>query len=209
MRIMKNSWTGGSAVALRDLSEENLAVSVHRGEPGALERLIDKFEPPLYGYAHGILQNTFDAQEVVQDAMLRAHRALTRQYDEARCTALALRPWLFKMVRNLCLNKRRSKTRALETPLENFDDGRIGPFVSARAASDLERQQDAQLLRDAMAGLPVEARELIVLRFMEDMSYADIAKTVGTTESSLRGKVFRSLKLLRDALEKKGVAHAV
>ena len=118
----------------------------------------------------------------MQDAILRAHRALTRQYDEARCAALALRPWLFKTVRNLCLNKRRSKTRALETPLESFDDGRIGPFVREHG-SELERQQDAELLRHAMAGLPVEARELIVLRFMEDMSYADIAKTVGTTEA--------------------------
>ncbi len=205
---MKNRWTGGMSAALLDAAEENIAVSVHRGEAGALERLIDRFEPALYGYAHGILQNTFDAQEVVQDAMLRAHRALTKQYDEARCAALALRPWLFKMVRNLCLNKRRSKTRALETPLQSFDDGRIGPFVREHG-SELERQQDAQLLRDAMSGLPVEARELIVLRFMEDMSYAEIAKTVGTTEASLRGKVFRSLKLLRDALEKRGVAHAV
>jgi DNA-directed RNA polymerase specialized sigma24 family protein len=44
---------------------------------------------------------------------------------------------------------------------------------------------------------------------MEEMSYADIAKTVGTSEASLRGKVFRSLKLLRDALEERGVTHAV
>lgn len=208
MTTMKNSWTGGSAAVLRDSAEENLAVSVHRGEPGALERLIDRFEPALYGYAHGILQNTFDAQEVVQDAMLRAHRALTKQYDEARCAELALRPWLFRTVRNLSLNKRRSKTRALETPLAAFDDNRIGPFVREHG-SELERKEDAQLLRDAMSGLPVEARELIVLRFMEEMSYADIAKTVGATEASLRGKVFRSLKLLRDALEERGVVHAV
>jgi RNA polymerase sigma-70 factor (ECF subfamily) len=209
MASMKNSWTGGSAARRAETPEESLAVSVHRGDPGALERLITRFEPPLYGYALGILQNTFDAQEVVQDAMLRAHRALTKQYDETRCAALLLRPWLFRMVRNLCLNKRRSKTRALEQPLETFDDGRIGPFVREHAASELERQQDAALLRDAMASLPVDVRELILLRFMEDMSYADIAKTVGATESSLRGKVFRSLKLLREALEKKGVAHAV
>ena len=208
MAVMKNSWTGGEAASRVEQSEENLAVSVHRAEPGALERLIDRFEPALYGYAYGILQNTFDAQEVVQDAILRAHRALTRQYDEARCRALALRPWLFKTVRNLCLNKRRSKTRALEQPLESFDDGRIGPFVREHG-SDLERRQDAELLRSAMSALPVEARELIVLRFMEEMSYADIAKTVGTSEAALRGKVFRSLKMLRDALEKKGVAHAV
>ena len=205
---MKNSWTGGEAARLTESAEENLAVAVHRAEPGALERMIDRFEPALYSYAYGILQNAFDAQEVVQDAMLRAHRALTRQYDEARCAALALRPWLFKTVRNLCLNKRRSKTRALETPLESFDDGRIGPFVREHG-DDVERREDADLLRRAMGVLPVEARELIVLRFMEDMSYADIAKTVGTTEASLRGKVFRSLKLLRDALEKKGVTHAV
>ena len=204
---MKNSWTGGEAARL-ETAEENLAVAVHRSEPGALERLIDRFEPALYGYAYGILQNTFDAQEVVQDAVLRAHRALTRQYDEARCAALALRPWLFRTVRNLCLNKRRSKTRALETPLESFDDGRIGPFVREHG-SELERQQDAELLRHAMSGLPLDARELIVLRFMEEMSYADIAKTVGTSEASLRGKVFRSLKLLREALEERGVTHAV
>lgn len=204
---MKNSWTGGQAARL-ETAEENLAVAVHRSEPGALERLIDRFEPALYGYAYGILQNTFDAQEVVQDAVLRAHRALTRQYDEARCAALALRPWLFRTVRNLCLNKRRSKTRALEQPLETFDDGRIGPFVREHG-SELERQQDAELLRHAMSGLPLDARELIVLRFMEEMSYADIAKTVGTSEASLRGKVFRSLKLLREALEERGVTHAL
>ena len=210
---MKNSWTGGELAGEPDRSEGGeLAVAVHRFEPGAFERLIDRFEQPLFGYAHGILQNAFDAQEVVQDAMMRAHKALTRQYDEARCAALALRPWLFKTVRNLCLNKRRSKRSSLEQPLETFDDGRIGPFVSLEG-SDLERKEEIELLRRAMALLPVDARELIVLRFMEEMSYAEIAKTVGQSEAALRGKVFRSLKLLRDALEKpatqKGVAYAM
>ena len=207
---MKNSWTGGEVTVQPEGGE--LAVSVHRCEPGAFERLIDRFEQPLFSYAHGILQNAFDAQEVVQDAMMRAHRALTRQYDEERCAALALRPWLFKTVRNLCFNKRRSKRSSLEQPLEAFDDGRLGPFVSLEG-SELERKEEVELLRRAMALLPVDARELIVLRFMEEMSYAEIAKTVGSTEAALRGKVFRSLKLLRDALTKgttqKGVAYAM
>ncbi len=205
---MKNSWTGGEAACPAESSEENLALAVHRSDPGAFERLIDRYEAALFGYAHGILQNAFDAQEVVQDAMVRAHRALTRQYDADRCASLALRPWLFKTVRNLCLNKRRSKSHELEQPLESFGDGRIGPFVKSHG-SDLERREEVDLLRGAIARLPVEARELIVLRFMEEMSYGEIAKTVGATEASLRGKVFRSLKLLREALEKKGVAHAM
>jgi RNA polymerase sigma-70 factor (ECF subfamily) len=205
---MKNSWTGGEVACSVDGPEENLAVAVHRHEPGAFERLIDRFESSLFSYAHGILQNTFDAQEVVQDAMLRAHKALTKQYDEARCAALALRPWLFRTVRNLSLNKRRSKSRSLEQPLEAFDDGRIGPFIKP-VSSDLERREEVDMLQGAIALLPVEARELILLRFMEEMSYGEIARTLGGSEASLRGKVFRSLKLLRDALEKKGVAHAM
>ena len=206
---MKNSWTGGQALAAdAQIPEENLAVAVHRCDAGAFERLITQYERSLFTYADGILQNAFDAQEVVQDALMRAHRALTRQYDEDRCATLALRPWLFKTVRNLCLNKRRSKRSKLEQPLESFDDGRLGPFVQLEG-SELERKEEVELLRRAMSLLPVDARELIVLRFMEEMSYAEIAKTVGATEAALRGKVFRSLKLLRDALEKKGVAYAM
>jgi RNA polymerase sigma-70 factor (ECF subfamily) len=205
---MKNSWTGGEATCTVAQMEENLALAVHRKEPGAFERLIEQFESSLFNYAHGILQNAFDAQEVVQDAMMRAHKALTRQYNEERCAALALRPWLFKTVRNLCLNKRRSKTRALEQPLNEFDDGRIGPFVKP-FSSDLEKKQEVELLRRALALLPVDARELILLRFIEEMPYGEIARTVGATEASLRGKVFRSLKLLREALERKGVVHAM
>ena len=206
---MKNSWTGGETTSQPvDDGGGSLAVAVHRCDPGAFERLIQRFERPLFTYADGILQNAFDAQEVVQDALMRAHRALTRQYDEARCAALALRPWLFRTVRNLCLNKRRGKRHQLEQPLSEFDDGRMGPFVHLEG-SELERKQEVELLRRAIALLPVDARELIMLRFMEEMSYGEIAKTVGSTEAALRGKVFRSLKLLREALEKKGVAYAV
>jgi RNA polymerase sigma-70 factor (ECF subfamily) len=204
---MKNSWTGGEARAVAT-PEENLALSVHRCQTGAFERLIDRFESPLFNYAHGILQNPFDAQEVVQDALLRAHRALTKQYDEQRVADLALRPWLFRTVRNLSLNKRRSRKGALDQPLTDFDDNRLGPFVSD-AGSDFSRREEVELLRRAIALLPVDARELIVLRFIEEMSYAEIAKTVGSTEAALRGRVFRALKLLREALEKKGVTNAM
>jgi len=195
-----------------DQPDAGLAVAVHRCEPGAFERLIDQFERPLYTYAHSILDDVFDAQEVVQDAMMRAHKALTRQYDVARCETLALRPWLFKTVRNLCLNKRRSKRTSVEQSLDAFDDGRFGPFVTSEATA-LEKKEEVELLRRAMAQLPLDARELIVLRFLEELSYGEIARTVGSSEASLRGKVFRALKLLRNAITKtraqKGMTHAM
>jgi RNA polymerase sigma-70 factor (ECF subfamily) len=208
-RSMRNSWTGGEAIRTMAMEGDDLPAAVHRLEAGAFERLIERFESALFNYAHRILQNPFDAQEVVQDAFMRAHRALTRQYDESRVSKLALRPWLFRIVRNLCFNKQRSKKRsALEEPLHAFDDGRLGPFVRTDH-QNLEKKEELAQLDRALAALPVDARELIVLRFIEEMSYAEMSKIAGANEASLRGKVFRSLKLLRDALDTKGVAHAM
>ena len=189
---------------------ENLALAVHHRAQGAFEKLVDEFEPGLFNYANRILDNRFDAQEVVQDAFLRAHDALTRQYEAARVEALAVKPWLFRIVRNLAFNKRRGSKTRLDEPLTAFDDGRIGPLVpGCSVTAALEEHQERQALEQALSTLPASSRELIVLRFMEEMSYADISKTVGLDESALRGRVFRSLKLLRDALSQNEVTHAV
>lgn len=183
-----------------------LALAVHQQEDGAFERLVERFEASLFNYANRLLQSPFDAQEVVQDAFLRAHHALTRQYDRARVRDLALKPWLFRIARNLSLNRRRGRSPALEQPLSIFDDGRLGPLVPACTVTGVvEHRQEREALDRAIASLPAESRELIILRFMEEMPYAEIAKCTGQTEASLRGRVFRSLKLLREALSKEEV----
>ncbi|HYM60766.1 MAG TPA: RNA polymerase sigma factor [Thermoanaerobaculia bacterium] len=187
---------------------ENLALAVHRSDSGAFERFVARFESSLFNYSDRILGNRFDAQEVVQDTFLRAHKALTRQYDSARVGQLAVKPWLFRIARNLCFNKRRSRKSKLDEPLDAFDDGRIGPLVPpCTVTAPLEAQQERAALDRALGLLPPESRELIVLRFMEEMSYAEIARTVGAEEAALRGRVFRSLKLLRDALSRDEVSY--
>lgn len=196
-----------AAKASAEGSETSLAVSVHRGSDVAFESLVSQFETPLFRFAHGLLQNAHDAEEVVQDAMIRAHRALTVQYDEARCAELALRPWLFTMVRNLASNKRRGKRHRVEQSLEESDAPVTDPVM--QNDERLARCQQQERLRRAVASLPRAARELIVLRFMEEMSYAEIGETVGATEAALRGKVFRAVAQLRTALEKEGVTHAL
>jgi RNA polymerase sigma-70 factor (ECF subfamily) len=195
---------------MSSLEADDLATAVHHRKPGAFERFVALFEVSLLNYADRILQNPFDAQEVVQDTFLRAHDALTRQYDTLRVERLAVKPWLFRIARNLCFNKRRGKRSRLDLPLTDFDDGRIGPLVPVPASSvtaPLEERQERAALERALGTLPPESRELIVLRFMEEMSYADIATTVGAEETVLRGRVFRSLKLLRDALSRNEVPH--
>jgi RNA polymerase sigma-70 factor (ECF subfamily) len=185
----------------------SLALAVHQRQPGAFERLVERFEGNLLNYAERILGNRFDAQEVVQDAFLRAHDALTRRYDAVRAGEMALKPWLFRIARNLCFNKTRGAKSRLNEPLSSFDDGRIGPLVPPSSVTGpIEERQERAALERAIGTLPAESRELIVLRFMEEMSYADISKTVGVEESALRGRVFRSLKILRDALSRSEVS---
>lgn len=190
--------------------EENLALGVHRCSPGTFDRLVERYEPSLFNFANRILGNAFDAQEVVQDAFLRAHDALTRQYDVSRVAELSLKPWLFRIVRNLSFNKMRGGASKLDEPLASFDDGRIGPLVPACSVSEgIEKQEEREALDRAIAKLPEESRELIVLRFMEEMSYAEMAGIVGQGEAALRGRVFRSLKMLREALAESEVQHAL
>lgn len=200
----------GASPSLADGStdpDSRLALAVHHRHDSGFERLVARFETPLVRYAASLLQSPADAEEVVQDAMMRAHRALTVQYDEARCAALALRPWLFKMVRNLALNKRRGKRHQLEQPLDGSHHRRLEAVGTGD--SELDRRRELARMQRAIDALPAEARELVVLRFLEEMSYAEIARTVGASEAALRGKIFRALALLRKQLTSEGVAHAL
>jgi RNA polymerase sigma-70 factor, ECF subfamily len=212
---MRNSLGGGETrsldvASLDAASLEDLACGVHRHLDGAFERMVERFEKPLFNYAQRMVQNALDAQEVVQDTFLRAHRALTCQYSEERCRALALRPWLFRITRNLCANKRRGLRQELERPMTEalangetngrsyFPDWQV-PFLCR-----IEHREELERLDRAIASLPLESRELVALRFIEEMSYAEIASTTGQSEASLRGKVFRALRQLRDVLGDEG-----
>ena len=212
---MRNSLGGGETQALDVAALEDLALSVHRRLEGAFERMVERFEKPLFNYAQRLLQNTLDAQEVVQDTFLRAHRALTSQYSAERCCDLALRPWLFRITRNLSNNKRRGLRQERERPmpeslLTGEGQGRsYFPDWQVSFLCRIEHREELERLDRAIASLPLASRELIVLRFIEEMSYAEIASTTGQTESSLRGKVFRALRQLRDVLSGQETSHAM
>jgi RNA polymerase sigma factor (sigma-70 family) len=182
----------------------NLAVAVHGNVDGALECLVRTYQDRLFSYALHLLANSFDAQEVTQDTFLRAHRALTTRYDEAKCAGLVLGPWLYRITRNLAHNRRRTHRSRREISLEEFGDGHVSPLrCPPEAARGLEATEQTRTLQLALERLNPEGRDVILLRFMEEMSYAEIAAIIGTNEASVRGKVFRALGKLRSALGKK------
>ena len=175
---------------------DNLGLAVHSGLEGSLERMIRAYQDQLYAYALHMLRNSFDAQEVTQDAFVGAYRALTLKYDAERCRQLELRPWLFRIVRNLSLNRLRARRTVQEVP---FSEAFCEPVAlhHNRAGRGVRNPLDVGALESAEARLESAARELIVLRFMEGLSYAEIAQALGATEASARGKVFRALQRLK------------
>lgn len=188
--------------------DSNLALAIHAGEPEAMACLLRHYGAGLYGYALRLLGDTGDAQEVVQDAFVRAHATLVGRYGAERCRTLALRPWLFRIVRNLALNRRRARHGQAAASLPGPDDRHPAALRDETPADGrLLRQAERDQLETALARLGATAREAVVLRFVEELAYAEIAVIVGVTEAVVRGRVFRALRRLRATLEEMEADH--
>ncbi len=192
------------------LKTDNLAIAVHSNSEGAIEQLVRLYQEALCRYALRLLQDRFAAEEVTQDAFVRAIRALTSQYDVEKCRELDLKPWLYHITRNLAYSRRKLRRFSAEVPLPEPGDAAASVFRSEPNASKaLETQERQARMELALSRLKTEARDLVLLRFMEELSYAEIAAVVNTSESSVRGKVFRALQTLRKVLEKMGDRYAM
>ncbi len=175
----------------------NLAWDVRLDREGAVENLVRAYQDRLFGYALRLLKNPHDAQEVVQDALLRAYRHLAFQCDEEWCRNLALTPWLFRITRNLAFNRLR-KARGRPANLEDFDGAAASRLSPGQSLPTVEGRV---WLEGALARLETGERDLVALRFVEGLSYREIAEVTGGGEASARGKLFRVLKKLRVILD--------
>lgn len=176
-----------------------LALSVHRDEPASIDRLVNCFQDILYTYACALVRNKFDAQEVTQDTFIRAIDSLRAKYSEAQCRELLLRPWLFRITRNLAMNRRRSRRRHYEGDQEIGDDLADTNVLTDEQLICEDRRRTVHLAIDK---LDASGREMIVLRFVEELSYKEIAQIAASTEASVRGRVFRSLQKLKSIMRK-------
>ena len=175
-----------------------------------MERLVKTYQSQIYAFALRLLRNPFDAQEVAQDAFIKAHQALTRKYDEDACRNLSLRPWLFRIAHNEAHNRLRARRSPGQEPLP-LDDRRSDGM--SRNGDDpgkaLEDDQRRQLLEAALTRLKSDVREVIVLRFYEGLPYAEIAEVLSIAESAARGKAFRALRELRGILTRMEAQNAL
>jgi RNA polymerase sigma-70 factor (ECF subfamily) len=175
--------------ALRDA----LAADLDRSYEG----VVLAFQHRLYAFALRMCGDPRDAEEIVQDALVRAYRALAR-YPPDRRRALALRAWLYRITLNVTRNRLRGRRR----PVVPLDTGAVDTpaDASARPAAVLERAERRRMLAKLVAELPQRYRAAVVLRHVEGLGYAEIAAALAQPEGTVKANVHRGLALLRRAL---------
>lgn len=153
----------------------------------------------LYTIAVRLLGNPADAEEVAQDALVRAYRAMAG-YEPPRIAELRLRPWLASITVNLARNKRRRiadrQPAASLEPLTDAgfdprDDGTADPLAVTTA------RESADELAVILLELPEALRAAVVLRHVDGLSIAEIAAALGRPEGTIKAHVSRGLERLR------------
>lgn len=187
------------------MDDPTLADALARDLDAAFEPLVRAHGDRCYAIALRVLGDPHDAEEVAQDALVRAYRALAG-YDAQRIRDLRLRPWLATIVVNLCRNRVRRKPVA-STPLDDLVELGLEPSAAPQdgPADVLERVGDAEVLAALLAGLPERYRVPVVLRHVDDLSYAELAEVLGRPEGTLKAQVHRGLAMLRAAAEAAGL----
>jgi RNA polymerase sigma-70 factor, ECF subfamily len=187
------------------VSDEELAARAAAGDEPAFEEIVGRYQQRAYRLACRLLGSDQDALDVLQNAFLSAYRSLGAFRGEARFST-----WLFRVVTNAALMQRRARRRrpaeSLEAFLPRFDEaGRhAGEPAELEAAAHAEERLDReQLARRARAGierLPDLYREAFVLRDLEDLPTAEVAKVLGVSPDVVRQRVHRARLMLRGFL---------
>jgi RNA polymerase sigma-70 factor, ECF subfamily len=167
-------------------TDEELMAQAASGEEPAFRRLASRHAAKTFALARRMLRNDADAEEIVQEAMIRVWVTAPRWRPDA-----AFKTWLYRVTVNLCLNRQRQK------PLTPLDERIDPPDPSPTAAEALVRRETDGLVANAIAELPDRQRAAIVLTYYEGLSNAETATVLETTVSSVEALLVRAKRTLR------------
>lgn len=176
-----------------------LASRLARDLEGAFPSLVAEHRDRLYSIALRLLGDRRDAEEVAQDALVRAFRAM-REYPRERIAALRLRPWLASIAVNLARNRRRRiEDVRPPTPLEPMVESGFDVAADGRAAPErtAARRETRHELAAALLRLTPAVRAAIVLRHVDGLSLAETAEALGRPEGTIKAQCHRGLRELR------------
>ncbi len=167
------------------------------GDFSAFEQLFDRHRTLVYRFAYQMTSRRDDAEDVVQEAFVRAYQNLHRYRDEAKFTT-----WLLRIVTNLCTDQARMSQR--RTALEQQEAAGALDWMTSGESEDpvqnLEADRRKIALRKALNALPIHHKSVIILRDIEEREYPDMAAILGCTVGGAKLRVLRARRALRDRI---------
>ncbi len=175
------------ADAERRSSERELLEVAQKGNREAYGAIVKRYMHSAYYIALGFVHNQQDALDVSQDAFIKAFRKI-KMYD----TSKPFFPWFYRLLRNLCIDHLKRKTRMRAIPLDDV-------HVLSEEKDDREMKE---ALWKGIEKLPFEQREIIILRYFRQHSYAEIAEIVGKPLGTVMSSLFYAKKNLKGIVGK-------
>ena len=191
------------SVATSDLSDVDLAIRASQGDDHAFECIMRRHNRLLFRTARSILKSDAEAEDALQDAYLRAWRALANFRGDAM-----LSTWLVRIVMNEALGRMRRRG-ALVIPLDTATDsteaaweGSMEDDPDLRPERSAMRAQMRRLMEARIDLLPDSYRSVFMLRAVEEMSVEEVAAALDIPQATVRTRFFRARGLLREGLSR-------
>src|SRR5690349_19425946 len=193
---------GGEYVDSKSMLERQLMDRVLNGETDLFYELIRPYERAVFFAATSILGNEADAEEVAQEAVLKAFKNLARFRREAKFST-----WLIQITINEAKMKLRKDRRHLYESIENGQRNEDGDYIPTDFADwreipseALEQAELREALQKALMSLPEKYRTVLILRDIQHMSIAETAQALGITEENVKTRTSRARLQMRDLL---------
>ena len=188
-----------------DITEKELVTRCQTGDLSAYDKIMQRYEQKVYALCFRMSGNHNDAQDLAQEAFLKAFRALPSFKGQSQFST-----WLYRIVTNTCLDERRKQARkptllSMDKPLET-GDGQIALTLPDNAPDPLRVTLQNELQADiqqVLSQLPQEQRLVIVMRDLEGYSYEEISAVLDINMGTVKSRLSRARIKVRDLYLKK------
>ncbi len=156
----------------------------------------------LYNFAHWLTQDRSEAEDLVQETCMKALKGFDSFHQGTN-----FRAWIYKILRNTFLTSR-TGLKAAPVSLDSDEDAVVEPIAPGTPESILISSLDQQMIQKALAALPVQYREVILLCDVEEMSYQEIAETLAIPIGTVMSRLSRGRKAMRELLNDASIRSA-
>lgn len=184
-----------------NIEEAKLIKESQLGDMKSFEKLILRYQDQAYRTAYGMLGNSEDAKDATQEAFIKIYKSLKSFKLQSNFST-----WMYRIVYNTCLDMIRKRKRRQEIPIEtknkSSNEGYEIPLEDAADGPEalLEYQIVKEEVKNCILELPIEYQGVIILRDIEGLSYEKIAKVLEISEGTVKSRLNRGRKQLRQRL---------